>query len=156
MARLQRSRAVLERNDGHPMLREISDRHRRLEGLVYWRQMKAFPDRLREAEKASRLTARLLSESAMRRASLEGSLAEGVERLAPLARRIDQSAVRADALQSRTRQLIAAQRDELESLALAELARRQNRVSAYLDQARYALAASYDRAARVAPEEVSP
>jgi hypothetical protein len=113
--------------------------------------MKAFPERLREAEKANRQAARALAESAERRAALEEALAAGVARLAPLRQRIDEAAVRSDALQERTRQLLAAQQGELESLALAELERRRSRVTAYLGQARYALAASYDRAARVAP-----
>ena len=155
LARLERGSALLERNDGHPMLREIRDRHRRLEGLVYWRQMKAFPERLRAAEKASRLAARSLQESAERRASLEASLAAGVKRLAPLDRRIEDSAAQVDALRERTRRLLAAQQGELEALALAELERRRGRVAAYLGQARYALAASYDRAARVVPAGAS-
>ncbi len=151
MVRLERSGAVIGRNPGHPMLRDIEDRHRRLEGLVYWRQMQAFPQRLRDAEKAERQAARALAESAERRDALERSVADGVQRLTPLGRRVDDAAVRVTALRARTRELLAAQQVELESLALAELERRHGRVTAYLGQARYALAASYDRAARLAP-----
>ena len=155
-ARLDRGGSLLAARPGHPMLRDLEDRHRRLYGLLYWRMHEAFPERLREAEKANRQTARALAESAERRADIEASVNAGVERLAPLAQRIDVADGRVDTLRGRTRELLAAQERELAALALAELNRRRGRVKAYLGQARYALAASYDRAARVAPGEEAP
>ncbi len=154
--RLDRGAGLLAARPGHPMLRDIQDRHRRLNGLLYWRMHEAFPDRLREAEKANRQTARALAESAERRADIEASVNAGVERLAPLDQRIDAAGARVDTLRERTRELLAAQQAELASLALAELDRRRGRVKAYLGQARYALAASYDRAARVTADEDAP
>jgi hypothetical protein len=55
--------------------------------------------------------------------------------------------VRLGALRERVNRATQRQAAQLENLAVEELTARQRRVTAYLGQARYALAASYDRAA---------
>ena len=61
--------------------------------------------------------------------------------------RIAAAAGRLETLRRRTESVILAQSRYLEDLAVAELASRRTRVTEYLSQARFALAASYDRAA---------
>ena len=69
------------------------------------------------------------------------------ERFAEFNGRIDAASERLVELRARVAAASRRQAAQLEDLAVAELAARQRRVTAYLSQARYALAASYDRAA---------
>jgi hypothetical protein len=57
-------------------------------------------------------------------------------------------------LKTRTQDTLAAQRTFLERLAVAELEAQRARLNTYLVQARFALAAIYDRAAANVPAEV--
>ena len=126
---------------------EARERLRRLRGVIYWQASAGFPARLRAMEKSLAQSGKALQASS----GLVGQIKDA-DVLAPAGfesfeDRIAAAAGRLDSLQQRLRLASAAQTEHLEHLAVVELQARRERVSAYLSQARYALAASYDHAA---------
>jgi hypothetical protein len=70
-----------------------------------------------------------------------------------LTARIEALAPRVDGLRTSAQATLTAQRTFLERLAVAELEAQRDRLDTYLVQARFALAAIYDRAAANVPVE---
>lgn len=126
----------------------MRERLRRLSGALAWQLNHAWPARIHEAERELRAAGRQLEAARERRASLAGNLAHGPAGFEGFDGRIDAAAARVDALLARVDADQAQRFGELQALVLEELRDREQRVAAYLGQARFALAAAYDQAAQ--------
>ncbi len=124
----------------------LEERLRRVDGALGWQLNHEWPGRLHEAERTQRAATRELEAARAGRQSLADNLAAGLERFTGFDTRIDAAALRVDALLARVEADHAQRSDELRALALQELNGRELRVSAYLGQARFALATAYDQA----------
>ncbi|MGD8977306.1 MAG: hypothetical protein PVG91_06850 [Gammaproteobacteria bacterium] len=118
-----------------------------LDGVLRWNVHGEFLPRLRAAEKNLKASERALEEAGGALQRVRNAEEQEPGRFAEFSGRIDASSARLVALRERIAAATRRQAVQLESLAVAELTARQRRVTAYLSQARYALAASYDRAA---------
>lgn len=137
--------AALEQSPG--LDREQRQRVEFLRGVLSWQIHADYPGRLRTADKNLRQSERALSGA---RAALTGIReADTVEplRFETFGTRIGAAISRLAELRLRIVGATERQATRIEALAVGELSARQRRVTAYLGQARYALAASYDRAA---------
>ena len=136
----------------------LGERLRRIEGALAWQLNHAWPARLHEAERAARAAARALEAAREQRASLAASLDAGPAGFEGYDGRIDAAAARVEQLLARVEADQARRTGELRALALQELESREQRVAAYLGQARFALAAAYDQAVqpRAAREDNAP
>jgi hypothetical protein len=124
-------------------------RARFLSGVLYWQVHAEFPARLRRAEKTAAATGRALAQAEQRLVGVRAAARSEPADYRNFDQRIAAAAGRLETLRRRTRAVILAQSQFLEDLAVAELLARRERVTEYLGQARFALAASYDRAAVV-------
>ena len=118
-----------------------------LSGVLAWNVQAQFPSRLRAAEKDSKASERALDAASVSLQRVRAAEDEEPARFTEFNHRIAEAAVRLGALRERVNRATQRQAAQLENLAVEELTARQRRVTAYLGQARYALAASYDRAA---------
>jgi hypothetical protein len=133
---------------------ELRDKQSFLKGLLLWDLRRDYRARV-WAEKKNLRELDLEIKSAQRRHHRVATARdEWPEQHAALAARIQTLAPRVDGLKTRTQDTLAAQRTFLERLAVAELEAQRARLNTYLVQARFALAAIYDRAAANVPAEV--
>jgi hypothetical protein len=160
-ALLTRIESLRDRIDALPPGAEqeqLRERLRRVQGALEWQLNHAWPARLHEAEREARAAARALETAREQRASLAASLAAGPAGFEGYDARIDTAAARVEQLLARVEADQARRQGDLRLLALAELQRREQRVAAYLGQARFALAAAYDQAVqpRAARDDDAP
>ena len=118
-----------------------------LSGVLAWNVEAEFGTRMRAAEKNLKASGRALEQASISLQRVRAAEDEEPTRFSEFNQRIQTATVRLDALRARVGEATRRQAEQLEDLAVAELTARQRRVTAYLGQARYALAASYDRAA---------
>ncbi len=154
--RLQRIGAYLAAHPDEPDLANMRDKYRLMKGVMYWRLNESFRARLWNERRAVR--------------ELDGSLLETERRVVLLRRarrnlpvdtgadaaRVAAVAARIDELQGRIADISRRQDAYLRKLAIDALEAQQRRIATYEVQARYALAAIYDRAvngAKKAPKE---
>jgi tetratricopeptide (TPR) repeat protein len=152
LARLRDARAVVEAAGDDPDMSDARDRLRRVAGALLWNLSQTFPQRLWQAQKAARGVDDGLADAARRMQSLVRAQQEEPAKLDAYAGRIDALERRLLSLAPRVVDLIAAQRTQLQELAVAELARQQDRVAAHTTQARFAIAQLYDRAGSAGQE----
>lgn len=124
----------------------MQERLRRLEGALAWQLNHEWPARIYQAERDLRAARRQLEAARAGRASLATNLAEGPAGFEGYDVRIDAAATRVEHLLARVDADHAKRFGELQALVLEELHDREQRVAAYLGQARFALAAAYDQA----------
>ena len=133
--------------DERPGLVFQSDRKRFLEGVLYWQVHSDFPRRLRTSEKVNQAKGHAIEEIQARIDSVKEAGTAEPPRFDEFANRIEIASQSLRALRGRTGTVMLAQSEFLGDLAVTELMARHERVADYLGQARFALAASYDRAA---------
>jgi hypothetical protein len=143
----QRLQIVGTNLDKRPSLAFQSDRKRFLEGVLYWQIHSDFPRRLRAGEKINQANGHVIDEIQARIESVKEAGTAEPPRFDEFANRIHIASQNLRALRGRTGVVMLAQSKYLGDLAVTELMARQERVADYLGQARFALAASYDRAA---------
>jgi hypothetical protein len=149
--RLERLEAALS-DPGDPAHDELRDRIRRLRGAITWRQVTDFHERLTQAHDHLRelnhdvetLTGHYQSFVRSRQAATHGYVGYAGP-IGGLRQRIAGALERLDVLMQRQGEL-------LEAVATRELERRRERLAAYQNQARFAFADSYDRAAKAQAE----
>ncbi len=124
----------------------MHERIRRLDGALAWQLNHEWPARIFQVERELRAAGRQLEAAREGRASLAGNLADGPAGFEGFDDRIDAAAARVDSLLTRVDADHAKRFGELQALVLDELRDREQRVAAYLGQARFALAAAYDQA----------
>lgn len=148
---LQRLTAIEQRAAALPEGPEraaIEHRVRRLQGALAWQLSHEWPARIHATERDLRQARRELETARAAHDSLAMSLADATAGFEGFDARIDAAAARVDRLLARVETDHGRRLDELQAVALKELGGREQRVAAYLGQARFALAAAYDQAAQ--------
>ena len=154
-ARLQRIGDYLAAHRDDPDLANMRDKYRLMKGVMYWRLNESFRARLWNERRAVKELGGSLQETERRvvllrqaRRNFPSDTGADEARVAALAARID-------ALQARIADISKQQDLYLRKLAIDALEAQQQRIATYEVQARYALAAIYDRAvngAKKAPQ----
>ncbi len=146
-ARLDRVRAHLQGDGLAPELRDAAqERYRRVAGALQWQLDQQYPERVWNAKKALRQLDTELSRARALDVDLASAQRDEPAHFDKFAVRIDQLRKRVYALEPRVAQLLARQRQFAQELAVAELLDQKDRLVAYTNQARYAIAQIYDRA----------
>ncbi len=153
-ARLKRIEDYLALHPDDPELGEMRDRLRLLKGVMYWRLSQSFNARLwnerravNELEASLALTQKRAVLVKQARQSMPGNTQVFAGRVAAVQARIDEMLQRLAAL-SRQQDLY------LQDLAIRELKAQKQRIEIYQVQARYELAAIYDKAST--PDKPGP
>src|SRR5258708_23798044 len=130
----------------------MREKHRLMKGVMYWRLSASFKARLwNERRSVKELEAEL--KETQKRAVLVRQARAGVPtNTGAYAGRIGAIRARLDQLQQRLTEVSAAQNRFLQALAIRELEGQKQRISTYQIQARYELAAIYDRASSHKPK----
>jgi hypothetical protein len=158
-ARLKLIEDYLAAHPDDPDLAEMREKHRLMKGVMYWRLSESFKARLwnerrsvKELEGAIKQTQRNAVLVRQARAGTPLTTGGYASRIAALRARIDE-------LHQRLAEASEKQNRFLQSLAIAELEAQKQRIETYEVQARYELAAIYDRASNApakAPPEAKP
>jgi hypothetical protein len=146
IARLERVGQTLRQHGADPELAAAHERYRRAAGLLSWRLTEQFPDRLWEAKKNLKALQGELARARRLDAALAQAQRDEPARFDRLGARIEQLERQVHAQLPRVEQLAAEQKRFVQEVAAAELLRQKERVAAYANQARFAVAQLYDRA----------
>lgn len=124
-----------------------------LKGVLAWQLAEAYPSRMWRERKSLKELDRQVTEAHRLHQRVKVAREAAPKLLDRLQESVSALEPRVDQLYGQITDLMLAQRGHIEMLALRELEDRQRRVDTYLVQARYALAAIYDRSAnnRVQP-----
>jgi hypothetical protein len=154
-ARLKRIEDFLAAHPDDAELADMRERHRLLKGVMYWRLSQSFKARLwnerravKELESNIKDTQKQAALVTQARGTVPASDGGFAERVSAVRSRIDQ-------LQQRLAETSEKQNHYLQLLAIHELEAQKTRIEAYQVQARYELAAIYDRASN-APAKAQP
>jgi thioredoxin-like negative regulator of GroEL len=151
-ARLKRIEDFLSLHPDDPNLAEMREKHRLMKGVMYWKLSESFKARLWNERRSVKELEGALQET-QRRAVLVGQARQAMpvdtggyaERVAAVRARMDQ-------LLQRLSDVSGQQNQFLQSLAIRVLEDQKRRIEAYQLQARYELAAIYDRASSTKPK----
>jgi hypothetical protein len=144
-ARLKRIENFLNAHPDDSDLAEMREQHRLLKGVMYWRLSESFKARLWNERRAVKELAASIKDTQKQsvlvrqaRATVPSTSGGFSERIAGIRGRID-------ALQLRLAETSDKQNRYLQVLAIRELEAQRARIETYQIQARYELAAIYDR-----------
>jgi tetratricopeptide (TPR) repeat protein len=145
-ARLKRIEDYLAMHPGDPDLAEMRERLRLMKGVMYWRLSESFKARLwNERRSVKELEASLIE--TQKRAVLVKQARTGMPaNTGAFADRVQATRARMDDLQQRLAALTDKQSRYLQDIAIEELGRQKQRIETYEVQARFELAAIYDKA----------
>jgi tetratricopeptide (TPR) repeat protein len=144
-ARLRRIEEFLAAHPNDPQLGEMRDRFHLLKGVMYWRLSQSFRARVWNARRSVKELENALADT-QRRAVLVAQARQTMpSNNAALAGRVGTVTTRIDALQERLAALTEKQDRYLQGIAIRELELQKQRILVYQVQARYELAAIYDK-----------
>jgi hypothetical protein len=151
-ARLRHIEEYLAAHPDDPDLTELRERFRLLKGVMYWRMAQSFKARLwNERRSVKELEASLVETE--KRAVLVNQARLGMPgNNGALAARVTAVSERMDQLQQRLEALSEQQNRFLQALAIRELQAQKQRIEVYQIQARYELAAIYDKSSAPKPK----
>ncbi|MDE2305898.1 MAG: tetratricopeptide repeat protein [Gammaproteobacteria bacterium] len=132
----------------HPNLTDIGDmrdKYRLMRGVLYWRLSQSFRARLWNERRALHELSADLSVTERRVVRVRRARKDIPNDTSAATARVDALAARIDALQSRIGALSARQERFLDRMAISALKDQEARIRTYQVQARFALAAIYDR-----------
>jgi hypothetical protein len=154
--RLKRIEDYLAAHPDDPDLAEMREKLRLMKGVMYWRLSSSFKARLwNERRSVKELEAEL--KETQKRAVLVRQARAGVPtNTGAYAGRIAAVRARMDQLQQRLADVSGQQNRFLQALAIGELEGQKLRIATYQIQARYELAAIYDRAANDKSKAAKP
>ena len=139
--------------DADPRAADFRDKQRFLKGLLMWDLERDYRARLWAARRDLRDLDRELKIAARLHHDVTGEAAQWPDEHASLTARIESLRPRVDTLRSMAGDTLIAQREYLEDIAIETLEAQRDRLGTYMLQARFSLAAIYDRAtANVSPE----
>jgi tetratricopeptide (TPR) repeat protein len=146
-SRLKHIEEFLAAHPDDPDLAEMRDKLRLMKGVMYWRLSESFKARLwNERRSVKELEASLIE--TQKRAVLVKQARTGMPaNTGVFATRVGAMRARMDDLQQRLTALTEKQSRYLEDIAIAELGRQKQRIETYQIQARFELAAIYDKTA---------
>jgi Tetratricopeptide repeat len=145
-ARLKRIEDFLAAHPDDPDLAEMRERHHLLKGVMYWRLSQSFRARLWNERRAVKEL-----EANIKETQKQALLVNQARQTVPLsdggfADRVSAVRARIDQLRERLAETSEKQNRYLQLLAIRELELQKQRIETYQVQARYELAAIYDRA----------
>ncbi|MDB6085257.1 MAG: hypothetical protein JWN43_3138 [Gammaproteobacteria bacterium] len=151
-ARLKRIEEYLATHPDDPDLADMRERLRLLKGVMYWRLSESFKARLwNERRSVKELEASLVE--TQKRAVLVKQARQGMpSNTGGFAARVAAVRTRMDQLQERLTELSERQNRFLQALAIRELQAQKRRIEVYQIQARYELAAIYDKTTQPKPK----
>jgi len=142
---------ALERNPALkaniPEAQDVRDKIALLKGVLLWDLDKEFKVRLAKVRKDLRQTGESLVETQRSRRKIDESMRNEPLIFESLTARVNGLSPRIDAIKLRVEASKAAQRGFLQRIAIDELQAQKKRLDTYTVQARFALAAIYDRSA---------
>lgn len=143
---LERIEARLARLPDNPRTQLLRDKHRRLRGALLWQADGAYKPRLREAQRELEELVRPLAESGQLATRARSAYDDAPHSHEGFDARIGDLRARVLQAQARVQTALVEQGNLITRLAQADLEQRKRRVDAYLVQARFALAQTYDQA----------
>jgi hypothetical protein len=146
LQRLASVQVAIKANERDPEVARLADKVRLLSGALAWQLSQDYPARLWTATKALRDADAQLALAQGRETRLSKAQSDEPKRFEAFAKRIDALEARLNALIPRVAALTQEQQQAVQGIAVAELARSQQRLAEYQTQARFALAQLYDRA----------
>jgi hypothetical protein len=150
--RLKRIEDYLTAHPDDPDLADMRAKHRLIKGVMYWRLSASFKARLWNERRSVKELEAALKETQKRAVLVRQARAGMPTNTGAYAGRVAATRVRMDQLQQRLADVSARQNRYLQALAIRELEGQKLRISTYQIQARYELAAIYDRAANAKPK----
>jgi len=155
-ARLKRIEDYLAAHPDDPDLADMRDRLRLLKGVMYWRLSESFKARLWNERRSVKELEASLVETQKRAVSVTQARVGVPSNTGVFAARVTAVRARMDELQERLTALSERQNRFLQVLAIRELQAQKQRIEVYQIQARYELAAIYDKATDKTPPKVRP
>jgi hypothetical protein len=134
-----------------PDVLALRDKQRVLAGHLYWQLNDQYAARAWDLRKSVRSLNRMVRQAMQRNHRVESARESVPVQLAGFEERIAAISPRIDALRGELSALLVAEQNHVELLAVRELSLQKNRLQTYLVQARFALAAIYDRYAEASP-----
>jgi hypothetical protein len=154
--RLKRIEDFLAAHPDDPDLAEMREKLRLMKGVVYWRLSSSFKARLWNERRAVKELEAALEETQKRSVQVRQARAGVPANTDAYAGRIAAIRARMDQLQQRIADVSVQQNRYLQALAISELEGQKQRIATYQLQARYELAAIYDRASTTKPKAAKP
>jgi hypothetical protein len=151
-ARLRRIEEYLAAHPDDPDLTEMQQKLRLMKGVMYWRLSASFKARLWNERRSVKELEAALKETQKRAVMVRQARAGVPTNTGAYASRIAAVRARLDTLQQRLSDVSEQQNRFLQALAIRELEAQKLRIATYQIQARYELAAIYDRAANEKPK----
>jgi TolA-binding protein len=151
-ARLKHVEEYLALHPDDPDLAEMRDKHRLLKGVMYWRLSQSFKARLWNARRSVKELEVSLAETQKRAVLVKQARQEVPSSSGGFATRVAGVTERIEQLQQRLAALSLQQNRFLQDLAVRELQGQKQRIETYEVQARYELAAIYDKATNAPPK----
>jgi hypothetical protein len=145
-ARLKRIEDYVAAHPDDPDLADMRDRLRLLKGVMYWRLSESFKARLWNERRSVKELEASLVETQKRAVSVKQARLGVPSNTGVFAARVTAVRARMDELQRRLTALSERQNRFLQALAIRELQAQKQRIEIYQIQARYELAAIYDKA----------
>jgi tetratricopeptide (TPR) repeat protein len=150
--RLKRIEDYLAAHPDDPDLAEMREKYRLMKGVMYWRLSASFKARLWNERRSVKELEAALKETQRRAVLVRQARAAMPTNTGAYAGRIAAIRARMDQLQQRLADVSARQNRFLQVLAIRELEDQRQRIETYQIQARYELAAIYDRASSPTPK----
>jgi hypothetical protein len=150
--RLKRIEDYLSAHPDDPDLAEMREKHRLMKGLMYWRLSASFKARLWNERRSVKELEAQLKETQKRAVLVRQARAGMPTNTGAYSGRVASVRARMAQLQQRLADVSAQQNQFLQALAIRELEGQKERISTYQIQARYELAAIYDRASNPKPK----
>ena len=150
---LEKISAQLKQLPNNPDTNVLRDKQQRLHGILIWQLHSDYKPRLWQARQQLAELETLLAESQRGINSLQQANLDAPSGFGEFDQRIAGQKARIEKLTAETESTLIAQGKQLEQLAINELEQQQQRVDAYIIQARFALAQTYDSALEQPAEE---
>jgi tetratricopeptide (TPR) repeat protein len=145
-ARLKRIEDYLKAHPDDPDLAEMREKHRLMKGVMYWRLSESFKARLWNERRSVKELEGILKETQKRSVLVKQARVGTPLTTGGYATRVADVRARIDELHQRLADASDKQNQFLQLLAIRELEGQKQRIETYQIQARYELAAIYDRA----------
>jgi tetratricopeptide (TPR) repeat protein len=137
-----------------PEAAEVRDKIELLKGVLQWELERDFKDRLWRIRRDLRQTGEALVEAQRSRRQVDDSMRKQPLEFEAFSERVYGLEPRIEGMKMRVGDAMASQRAFLQSIAVGELQAQKQRLDIYTVQARFALAAIYDRAATLGEASV--
>jgi tetratricopeptide (TPR) repeat protein len=151
-ARLRRIEEYLAAHPDDPDLSDMREKHRLMKGVMYWRLSESFKARLWNERRSVKELEGQLKETQKRAVLVKQARVGTPLTTGGYASRVAAVRARIDQLHERMADISERQNLFLQSLAIRELEGQKQRIETYQVQARYELAAIYDRTSNGPPK----